>query len=71
MIVIIDTGLDAVAAYSCNVGYDLVGAEMRTCQSGGHWDGAEPTCMGKLLICNISCDQSTFTPGLVVTTVTG
>ena len=45
----IDTGLDAVATYVCNDGYDLVGDELRTCQGNGLWSGAEPTCMCKCL----------------------
>ena len=36
---------NSTATYSCDIGYDLVGAETRTCQSKtGMWDGTEPTC---------------------------
>ena len=41
----IETGLDAVASYTCSVGYNLVGDAMRTCQANEEWDGTEPTCM--------------------------
>ena len=47
MVTTIDTGLDAVAAYTCDQGYDLVGDEMRTCQANEQWTGAEPNCMCK------------------------
>ena len=43
-----DTDLCAVAVYTCNDGYNLVGDVIRTCQASGQWDGAEPTCMCKL-----------------------
>ena len=43
----IDTGLNAVAAYTCSEGYSLVGDSVRTCQDTGEWDGGEPTCMCK------------------------
>ena len=49
MVTTIDTGLDAVAAYTCDQGYDLVGDEMRTCQTNGQWTGVEPNCMCKYL----------------------
>ena len=50
----LETGLNAVASYSCNEGYSLVGDMIRTCQANGEWDGAEPTCMCEcinLLVC--------------------
>ena len=53
MVTTIDTGLDAVAAYTCDQGYDLVGDEMRTCQANELWDGAEPNCMCKCFFCHI------------------
>ena len=43
----IDTGLGAVAAYTCIEGYSLVGDSVRTCHDTGEWDGTEPTCMCK------------------------
>ena len=42
-----DSGLDAVANYSCNEGYNLDGNEIRTCQGNGQWDGAAPNCTCK------------------------
>ena len=30
--------------YSCMNGYYLVGANTRTCQTGGYWTGSAPTC---------------------------
>lgn len=42
-----EAGVDAEATYSCNVGYNLVGAALRTCQGTGLWDGAVPNCMCK------------------------
>ena len=42
-----DSGLDAVATYSCNEGYNLTGDEIRTCQGSGQWDGAAPNCICK------------------------
>ena len=41
----IDTGLVAVATYTCSEGYSLVGDATRTCQANSQWDGAEPSCM--------------------------
>ena len=42
----------AVATYSCDTGYTVVGDGMRICVdggSGGDWNGMEPICTGKLL----------------------
>ena len=36
----------SVATYTCNSGFELVGNEMRTCQSDGIWSGEEPVCTG-------------------------
>ena len=46
----IDTGLDAVAAYTCDQGYDLVGDEMRTCQENQQWTVTEPNCTCKCFL---------------------
>ena len=43
----VDTGLGAVATYTCIEGYSLFGDAMRTCQETGQWNGAEPTCTCK------------------------
>ena len=54
VVMILETGLDAVANYTCSDGYDLIGDEMRTCQVDGQWAGAEPTCMCKFTVeCNV------------------
>lgn len=36
-----------VATYSCDLGYTLTGEATRTCQAGGAWNGAAPTCVIK------------------------
>ena len=43
----IETGLGAIANYTCNDGYDLVGDVLRTCQANEQWAGTEPTCSCK------------------------
>ena len=47
VVMTIETGLGAVATYTCSEGYDLVGADMRTCQANEQWAGTEPHCMSK------------------------
>ena len=44
-----DSGLNAVATYSCDEGYNLDGGQTRTCQGSGEWTGAAPTCTCKLV----------------------
>ena len=44
------TTFGQTATYSCDVGYNLVGDNNRTCQATGRWSGNTPTCQGKLLI---------------------
>ena len=39
-----DTGLNAVATYSCDEGYNLDGDQTRTCQGNREWTGVAPTC---------------------------
>ena len=34
-------------SYTCNTGYVLSGSDMRTCESDGMWDDADPICIGK------------------------
>ena len=41
------------ATYSCDIGYSLMGEEIRTCGGNGssvtgEWNGTEPTCLGSL-----------------------
>ena len=49
----VNLGVGAIATYSCNSGYGLVGQASRTCVSGGGttgtWSGTQPTCEGKNL----------------------
>lgn len=47
-----DTGLGAQAVYTCDVGFILVGSDLRTCMAvtaTGMWSGDEPECDGKYL----------------------
>ena len=39
--------IEDTCSYTCNTGYVLTGNAMRTCGSGGMWDGSGPTCIGK------------------------
>ena len=38
--------LDAVATYSCDPSFTLVGLSSRQCQENGMWSGEPPTCEG-------------------------
>ena len=49
-----ETGVGAVATYTCSEGYDLGGNETRSCQANRQWNGAEPICTCK------SCNPSHF-----------
>ena len=44
VVMTVDTGLNAVATYSCDEGYNVDGDQTRTCQRSGEWTGAAPTC---------------------------
>ena len=37
----------SVISFSCDVGYNLVGSQTRTCQTNGKWTGTQPTCPSK------------------------
>ncbi len=41
------TTYQETATYTCNDGYQLVGALTRTCQDNGEWSLSAPTCRGK------------------------
>lgn len=49
--------INGVAAYTCNLGYVLVGSVQRVCQLGGTWSGNPPQCKCKftsiLLVSNV------------------
>ena len=47
VVITLETGLDAIAIYTCNDGYNLVGDEMRACQTSEQWAGTEPNCTRK------------------------
>ena len=40
------TEIGAVVSYECDVGYNLVGVQTRTCNSVGLWTSREPVCQG-------------------------
>ncbi len=42
------TSLNAVATYSCNVGYRLEGTGQRTCGPEGGWSDTQPVCDGNI-----------------------
>ena len=44
------TTLGAVATYTCEEGFLLMGAPMRECLANGQWSEGEPFCEGKLLV---------------------
>ena len=39
---------NSVATYSCDSGFNLIGADSRTCQGNGLWSGQTPQCIGML-----------------------
>ena len=47
VVMTLETGLEAIAVYTCNDGYNLVGDTMRACQANEQWAGTEPNCMCK------------------------
>ena len=47
VVMTLETGLDAIATYTCSEGYGLVGDEMRTCLANELWTETEPTCVCK------------------------
>lgn len=47
-IIISDTSLGAMAVYSCQNGFSLVGNSNRTCLVNSTWSGVDPICQSKL-----------------------
>ena len=41
------TTFGETAEYSCNDGFNLIGAANRRCQESGLWSGSEPSCIIK------------------------
>ncbi len=41
---------DTVATHTCNTGYTLEGASIRTCQSDRQWSLTAPSCNGEMLL---------------------
>lgn len=46
-----ETTFEAIAVYSCNNGYNLVGAERRVCSRLALWSGRVPRCQSELKTC--------------------
>ena len=44
------TTFGAMANYSCNEGYNLMGPTARVCQPNGNWTEDAPVCQSKLLL---------------------
>ena len=42
-----------VATYVCDAGFELVGDEMRDCQSNSEWSGVPPICRRKFVLCDL------------------
>ena len=38
------TAYGSVAVYTCDIGYTLIGQEIRTCRLSGCWSNESPTC---------------------------
>ena len=48
-VVFMERFVSSVANYNCEIGFELVGSETRTCQSGSGWSGVDPSCERKQL----------------------
>ena len=48
-----------VTTYVCDSGFELVGDEMRDCQSNSQWSGEAPICRRKFVLCDF-CVFSSF-----------
>ena len=38
----------AMATYTCDEGFNLIGNSTRLCQADGSWKGTDPTCQSEL-----------------------
>jgi len=38
-------------SFTCNINYELIGSDTRTCQSNGSWNGSETMCSRGIIIC--------------------
>lgn len=47
------TRLNAVATYSCLLGYRLDGVEERTCGPDGQWSDSVPACVGEYCLTDL------------------
>ena len=43
------SSIGAVAEFSCNAGYVLIGASSIFCQPNGNWSSESPVCQGQFL----------------------
>ena len=48
--IVAETGVGALATYTCSEGYELMGNTVRTCQDTGDWNQVPPMCMCKCLM---------------------
>ena len=55
LVTVSTTTYNSVAMYSCNIGRNLTGNDMRMCLVTGSWSGSEPTCPGELLFQTTTC----------------
>ena len=46
-VIIESTLFQAIATYTCNPGYELIGTAQRICGGEGVWTGVAPTCRRK------------------------
>ncbi|KAH3726549.1 hypothetical protein DPMN_052416 [Dreissena polymorpha] len=54
------TKFEAVANYSCNEGFKLVGDTSRICKNTGTWSGVQPTCAkngSQIVVCTANTDS--------------
>jgi len=50
-VVLTGTFIRALARYSCDIGYFMVGNGKRNCGADGQWDGSEPLCRSESVFC--------------------